>query len=359
MRTGWRGTATRVCLVLCVLCLGAGEGVPPASAYRFLTSGGKKIGPFFPHGEEQKPRWNAAIWGLGTTMTVAVPDDPLWEKLDVIHGMEDARRLVSEAMAQWSAVGTADIRWVLAEPSGAGAAAVSVHVYDDPGAAAGWAGVRDKLEHWGDRGYLDIQSCDVHINVTGSDQEFKRVRAVVAHELGHCLGLDHHAGPPNGSISYVNRPDEIPRWGRPGVMIGIGGDIVGEYELISYTEGIGASLLRPAPGWLETTGAVYGTVLAADYGAERTMTKVLVARLEGNGRPRNAVIRITNEWGQFVIEGLDPGNYVVMAFSHRWGRPRESWVAIRQTVRLEPVQIRAGERTGPVVLTARRPVETE
>ena len=191
MRTGWRGTATRVCLVLCVLCLGAGEGVPPASAYRFLTSGGKKIGPFFPHGEEQKPRWNAAIWGLGTTMTVAVPDDPLWEKLDVIHGMEDARRL------------------------------------------------------------------------------------------------------------------------------------------------------------------------AADYGAERTMTKVLVARLEGNGRPRNAVIRITNEWGQFVIEGLDPGNYVVMAFSHRWGRPRESWVAIRQTVRLEPVQIRAGERTGPVVLTARRPVETE
>ena len=66
-------------------------------------------------------------------MTVAVPDDPRWvETFDYFESMADVRRLVSEAAAVWSGIGTADIRWEVGESPVAGDAGVAVVIKDAP-----------------------------------------------------------------------------------------------------------------------------------------------------------------------------------------------------------------------------------
>ena len=82
---------------------------------------------------------------------------------------------------------------------------------------------------------------------------------------------------------------------------------------------------------------------------------VLIARIGPDGAPRDAVARYTNRWGQFVIEGLRPGDHVAMVFRRR-PDPFAPWFEpIWEAVVLRTVAIRAGERTGPLVLTARSP----
>ena len=116
--------------------------------------------------------------------------------------------------------------------------------------------------------------------------------------------------------------------------------------------------MRPAPGWLEATGAIYGTVLGADLGSETAGAGLLAARIGPDGRPRDAVTRVTNQWGQFTVEGFAPGEYVLLLYGV--GRDRtlfEGVARIDKTIRLDPVRVRAGERTGPIVLAAQRPTE--
>ena len=341
----------RVALAGLLLSLCAGEGVRPAGAYRFLGAG---LDPFLHHGEYWKRRWNPAVWGPGATMKVAVPEDPLWEEFEAIRGMGDVRRLVSEALAQWSGVRTADIRWVLAEASEAGEAGVSILATSEEW-AAGTAGLTQGIG----KGYPETESCEVTVSSGMAHAEFQTLRQIVAHELGHCLGLFHHPAYPNAHLPWLRVGDRLSMWGDSGVMLSSTGDVLGDYAPISHTEGIGASLLRPAPGWLEATGAVHGTVLGGEYGSERARMVVLAARLGPDGRPGDAVTQIANEWGQFLIEGLAAGSYVLLVYSPLVDGPGARVVPMRETVRLEWVEVRAGERTGSVVLTARRQLELE
>ena len=177
-----------------------------------------------------------------------------------------------------------------------------------------------------------------------------------AHELGHCVGLHHHAEYPNLSWLSPRYRTLASMWGGSSIM-GVSFDAGWSgSRAFRPTERIGASLLRPAPGWLEATGAIYGTVLGADFGSEIAGVALLAARIGLDGRPRDAVTRVTNQWGQFTVEGLAPGEYVLMLNGIGLDVYGEDWVGaarIHKTIRLDPVRVRAGERIGPLVLTAR------
>ena len=332
-------------------------GLQMAAGYRFYRSE-NVLGPFL-HGEgdQYKIRWDPEVWGPGTTMTVAVLDDPRWmEAFDFIDGMADVRRLVSEATADWSGISSADIRWEVGEAPATGEETITVWIKDlGEHCCSGMAWTnRSKIG----RGDWQIRRCKVWLNepdLRGFDRRI--VRGVLKHELGHCLGLQHHAEYPNLWWPFDNWAS---MWGERSIM-GVTLDEPthipeGNPQVLQHTERIGASLLWPAPGWLGTTGAIYGTVLGADFGSEMAAVALLAARIGPDGRPRDAVTRVTNQWGQFTVEGLAPGEYVLMLYGADSSEESYGWqnvARIAKTIRLDPVRVRAGERVGPIVLTAR------
>ena len=331
-------------------------GLRMAAGYRFQSEIIR--GPFFHgEGEQFKDRWDPEIWGPGATMTVAVPDDPRWvETFDYFESMADVRRLVSEAAAVWSGIGAADIRWEAGESPVAGDAGVAVVIKDAPeDGPGGWASYRFKRN----AGIWQLEGCEVVL--ADREDNGSRIRKSMlfffAHELGHCVGLHHHAEYPNLWWPLDNWAS---MWGERSIM-GVTLDEPthipeGNPHVLQHTERIGAALLRPAPGWLEATGAIYGTVLGADFGSETAGVGLLAARIGPDGRPRDAVTRVTNQWGQFTVEGLAPGEYVLMLNGIGLDVYGEDWVGaarIHKTIRLDPVRVRAGERVGPLVLTAR------
>ena len=329
-------------LVSFVCCLTAGDGAREADAYRFLGDG--RLGPFFHDAGETKPLWDPAVWGPGQTVTVAVPDDPRWLGSGSLRSMAELRRLVSEAMRMWSRLGSADILWVVGA-SDCGEAPICIVVREDIGAGrAGW------FRDFGLEGRLEARRCQVWINPSYEEGDLARLRVLIAHELGHCLGLHHQWQYPN-RVPYPTEEgtDWLPMWGVIELMAVPNHEPFAALRRVSFTGGLGASLLRPAPGWLAGTGTVYGTVLGV---GDQARAAVLVARLGVDGRVRDAVTRMTNEWGQFAMEGLPPGTYVAMVYGTR-RNVFEGLVPIRHTVLLDPLEVRAGERTGPLVLTAR------
>ena len=339
-----RWTAALACVVLPL----SGSGARITEAYAILE---KRIAGFglYGAGEEWKLRWDAAVWAPGTTLTVAVPDDPRWLASSRFRSMEEVREEVSESLRQWEDIATADIRWRVGTTIGEEAAAVQIELREGltRGASVFVSVVR------ANEAVIDL--CKVRIDPGVLDSQ--SVRYLLVHELGHCLGLGHP--PPHLNDGYFFHPrgyDGPSMWDYDPVMSY--GRRAPDIRLM-ISDRIGASLLRPAPGWLKRTGSVYGTVLGTDPAAgnreDRGASVVLIARVGLDGTPGNAVTRYTNLWGQFVIEGLTPGNYVLMVAGTQpdpghWFVPNIIW----ETVLLRPVAIRAGERKGPLVLTVHR-----
>ena len=305
-----------------------GHGGPYRAGSRFLTP--------------PKFLWDREVWGPGETLTWHLVDFPAWGESAV-----KVRRAAEEALAQWSAVETADIRWNLKviSPDEDRRLGPAARIIPGDGYAMS---IAPPNQHLGRTG------CTV--GVPGTQDELS-LRNTLIHEFGHCLGLRH---PP---VVFFRTPSGLPSpsFGGPDAHMGYA-----DPRELTLDDRVGASLLRPRPGWLAQTGTLWGNVLTGD-GEPASWVFIVAARVREDGRMPEAVTRMTDLRGEFVIQGLDPGDYVLQARALRASPfyfvgstgflpigPQPSAVFkhrhLRDTIRAAPVSVEAGAVAGPVTL---------
>ena len=260
--------------------------------------------------------WSSEHWGFGDTLSWVVNDDPGWTA-----GWEDWRGNqveapfrsgrealppVAAALAAWSELESADIRWEVAGMEEGLDVARDGHltVTVEPTTSAGAIAI-----NWQTRGFSNgkwyTTECDVALNPwvaadLGQDRLFSLI-----HELGHCIGLHHAAVAPHSY--HANRHNtQFGAWGpSPNMSYG-----PGRNNELHLDDIIGASLLRPAPGWLPTRGTISGQVTVA--GEPAPFVSIWASRLSGSS-PEVGVGGFADYEGRFVIEGLAPGDYLIRA----------------------------------------------
>ena len=161
----------------------------------------------------------------------------------------------------------------------------------------------------GPRGAWEITECDVRIDpdfveVMADDENGAGLQLLI-HELGHCIGLHHAAvGPASGNDFGLGTADSVLLGPDPTMSYGQSTRDV----LIGEDDAIGASLLRPAPGWLETTGSVSGTLTLDGQPAPFASIQLFATAGEST---RRSVQVFSDETGAFLAEGLTPGVYLL------------------------------------------------
>ena len=334
-----RAGRSRIALIVIAVCWMNPIVAPDAAhSYRFLreTFDLQDLGRAN-HGSAPIDLWDPEVWGPGRQLSFALVDHSLW---DLWGGFDEVQRVGREAMQAWSDIGTADIRWELVGGKVGGA---------DPGPSVARI-LPDSRESTGTRIRYGanglITECEIIMHVHNSVNPTDLLRGLFMHELGHCLGLHHPANFPRNAPGIP----EPAAWRDVQIMSGSGGRL-------TWDDQVGASLLRPDEGWIKNTGVIWGNVLL-ESGDPAARAVIVATRIAADGEMIEALTRITDRGGVFVIGGLEPGRYTLRVQPMRRVagdfRDLEVDLGIRATVRAAPVRVSAGARTGPITLTVRR-----
>lgn len=341
-----------------LLALGAllvGDG---ASGYRFVAA--YDDGPLIvPAGDAA--RWREQEWGPGRVLEWVLADHPGWTDPFVDRDGEeqpppfartaDAIPFVREAMAAWSAIPNADIRWRLSGvesgPGNERDGRNTVSVVPDEGSFGGRAWWWWQRPFFG--GAWEMFECDIELIPQvaarlGSDDP--RSLSVTIHEFGHCLGLAHTGRHP----TIVHTFPDIGIWGEtPKMSYGL--DIS---NALAVDDIVGASLLRPAGNWVAGAGGITGRVTVA--GAPARFVTVSSVRLVSGDTTAPGPGVFTDEDGRFRLEGLVPGDYLIRAApmtrvdAHQTLLEAGAVVDALDSALLRPVTVRAGQETEGVAL---------
>ena len=321
-------------------------------------------------------RWSRDAWGPGRTLTwhigVGRPD---WDK-SWWGSPTELTPIAEEALSVWSQVPTADILWNLEGTAQTDRYQntvpnlVSVEVTPD-GSHYAFA---QTFEDRNASGQWEVTSCEVTLlnpnrsppdEVRELDQE-ERTRWVLpflVHELGHCLGLGHSQTFP-GNPSYYDAeegwfrwaPEEL--WDRPDPVMAYGATNVA--SLLTADDRAGASLLRPASGWVAKTGSVSGRLLHDG----QPVAMAYVWAFGNTDRIRDGIGAFTDYDGNFQVAGLAPGNYTlwISPLTETAAQPRlfeegsleNVYFDLDETVLPHPVRVEAERVTEAGEIAVRR-----
>ena len=319
----------------------------PVGAYRFDPA--ERRVSLVPRSEDAT-RWKASVWGPGESLTWRVLDDGGWSP----H-FADASQVVaklSSAAAAWTEIPTADIKWrvagVTTRPSARGRDGRNVMSVEDldgfGGYASWWA------DGSGPGGAWQITECDIRVDpgfvgALATDENGGGLRLLV-HELGHCVGLHHAAVGPASGNGFGLRTDGSLLPG-PDPRMSYGQSTPD--SLLSEDDAIGASLLRPAPEWIRTTGGVSGIVTLDGAPAPFVSVQLLVT---AGGSTRRRVQVFSDEAGRFLAEGLAPGVYLLWVHPVIGARAHPALIRtgsvpldLIDTLAVQPAVVQRGEVT--------------
>ena len=353
-------------------------------AYRFYSSHINRHGRVV--SAEHAARWSGTSWGAGDTLTWTLDTSADW--FQWFGSSAGARPALEKALAAWSDIPNADISWELA---------------DEAASDYGDTGPRDRTRNWVSLDPLGefggeariwgrlvgnawrISQCTIVGGSWLADEPpnwFKELHeddpermypglGMWIHEFGHCLGLRHSQRLPTRRIPVRGDYDmarERHRW--YSVMqseawvadpqMSYGWSDFGLVFPVTADDAAGARLLRPARGWLRTRGAISGSLLLEGRPARYLHVWAFPAdAMTGMGQP-SPVGAFSDQDGNFRIEGLAPGQYVLWV-SPMTERPAHFNLAGQagpsvtdETVVPYPVRVTADSVTEGISITVRR-----
>ena len=232
------------------------------------------------------------------------------------------RTAAERAVSAWNEIPTSMLKIVLEEETATGAGARAEDRINTIGVSLSpdipERGARALRQVAGER----MIACDIRISAeyplaifdaSGNLVPPEPLVSLLIHELGHCLGLNHSVANPVVFLRRLLEPgyaeDPIPP--QPDPFMSYGADF-GDFRL-TPDDVVAASVLYPAPGFLASRGSVAGRVLFENGRPVRYAYVQTV--LYRNGDALFGPGAFTDAWGQFLIEGLEPG------FRHIWVRP--------------------------------------